>query len=129
MKFKLFFVMQKYFQMIPHELWHQIFTFLDLQTQALVSKVSEEFYELIVALWRAKLLRLLPQFEIITADHNEVRLNVTMKALLRVNPFPLQEYSDTFLFKMLRQHRMLQQTHDLEILHDIRFLGHLRQKV
>ena len=115
--------------MLPHELWHQIFTFLDLQTQAVVSKVSEEFYELIVSLWRAKLLRLLPQFENINEDHNEVRLNVTMKALLRVNPFPLQEYSDTFLFKMLRQYRILQQTHDLEILHDIRFLGHLRQKV
>ena len=107
--------MQKYFQMLPHELWHQIFTFLDLKTQGVVSKVSEEFYELIVALWRAKLLRLLPQFENINEDHNEVRLNVTMKALLRVNPFPLQEYSDTFLYKMLRHLGVDRNNHEYPI--------------
>ena len=45
------------FQMIPRELWQKIFTFLDLDSQNIVSRVSVDFFQLIVSLWKSNFLR------------------------------------------------------------------------
>ena len=45
------------FQMIPRELWQKIFTFLDLDSQNIVSRVSVDFFQLIVSLWKSNFIR------------------------------------------------------------------------
>ena len=110
----------KHFQMIPHELWQKIFTFLDLKSQNNVSKVSGDFCELIVCIWRSHIARLIPQFDVISEGHNNVRLNLTMKSLLEDRKYnTLGEHKDySFLYKLLHQYKILKQIHHLEEIGD-----------
>ena len=99
--------------MIPHELWQKIFTFLDLKSQHNVSKVSGDFCDLIVSIWRSNIARLRPQLDVISEDHDIVRLNLTMRSLLQDSKCnPLAEPTDAeykFLHKLLQQHKILKQ--------------------
>ena len=108
--------------MIPHELWQKIFTFLDLKTQQNVLKVSGDFCELIVSIWTSKIARLIPQFDVISDDHNNVRLNLTMRSFLQESKYnPLAEHAGTeytFLYKLLHQHKILKQINHLEEIED-----------
>ena len=110
--------------MIPHELWQKIFTFLDLKSQHNVSKVSGDFCELIVSIWTSNIARLRPQFDVISEDHDIVRLNLTMRSLLQdkdIKYNPLEEPTDAeykFLYKLLQQHKILKQIHHLEEIQD-----------
>ena len=108
--------------MIPHELWQKIFTFLDLKSQHNVSKVSGDFCELIVSIWTSNIARLKPQFDVISEDHDIVRLNLTMRSLLQDNKYnPLEEQTDAeykVLYKLLQQHKILKQIHHLEEIQD-----------
>ena len=109
--------------MIPHELWQKIFTFLDLKSQHNVSKVSGDFCELIVSIWTSNISRLKPQFDVISEDHDIVRLNLTMRSLMQDNKYnPLEEQTDAeykVLYKLLQQHKILKQIHHLEEIQEL----------
>lgn len=101
--------------MIPHELWQKIFTYLDLRSQHNVTKVSGDFCELIISIWKSNISRLIPKFDVITEDHDSVRLNVTMRSLLKDSKYN----SDfTHLYELLHQHKHLEQIHDIEEIKD-----------
>ena len=106
--------------MIPHELWQKIFTFLDLKSQNNVSKVSGDFCELIVSIWRSSITRLIPQFDVISEGHDIVRLNLTMKSFLedRKDNTPGEHSEYSFLYKILHQYKILKQIHHLEEIGD-----------
>ena len=104
--------------MIPHELWQKIFTFLDLKSQHNVSKVSGDFCELIVSIWTSNIARLRPQFDVISEDHDIVRLNLTMRSLLQDNKYNQPDAEYTFHYKCLQQHKILKQIHHLEEIQD-----------
>ena len=108
--------------MIPHELWQKIFTFLDLKSQHNVSKVSGDFCELIGSIWTSKIARLIPQFDVISDDHDNVRLNLTMRSFLQDRKYnPLAEHAytkHTFLYNLLHQHKILKQINQLEEIED-----------
>ena len=95
--------------MIPYEIWQKIFTFLDLKHQSLISQVNVQFHNLIISLWRSKLLKLKPTFEDISEDHNEVRMNLTMKTILDDESGNLEKCTKQKLYKILLQFRILQQ--------------------
>ena len=50
--------------------------------------------------------RLLPQFEVINEDHNDVRLNLTMNSLLQEHSPGVENQEYEFLYKMLNQHNI-----------------------
>ena len=64
--------------------------------------------------------RLLPQFEVINEDHNDVRLNLTMNSLLQEHSPGVENQEYEFLYKMLNQHNILKHIHHLEEAQDSR---------
>jgi len=64
--------------------------------------------------------RILPHFEVINEDHNDVRLNLTMNSLLQEHSPGVENQEYEFLYKMLNQHNILKQIHHLEEAQDSR---------
>ena len=96
-------------EMIPYEIWQKIFSFLDLKHQSIISQVNLQFHNLIISLWRSKLLKLKPSFEDLNEDHNQVRMNLTMKTVLDDESENLEKCSKQKLYKILLQYKILQQ--------------------
>ena len=64
--------------------------------------------------------RLLPHFEVINEDHNDVRLNLTMNSFLQEHSPGVENQEYEFLYKMLNQHNILKHIHHLEEAQDSR---------
>ena len=64
--------------------------------------------------------RLIPQFEVISEGHNDVRLNLTMKSLLEDRKYKTlgQHTEYSFLYKLLHKYKILKQIHHLEEIGD-----------
>ena len=81
------------FDGFPSEIWQIIFTFLDLETQLSLSRLSKEFHLITSSLWRIKLVKTLRNINLVPLDYNEARTNMAMISFLNDKKKPLENYS------------------------------------
>ena len=88
--------------MIPRELWQKIFTFLDLDSQNIVSRVSVDFFQLIVSLWKSDFIRDALKKKLIFFPSQLVwvgGVGPNQKILLIVCLVLQKVFSDNFIFR------------------------------
>lgn len=98
---------QSELQVFPNEIWLNIFTFLDLKTQKLVTNVSKTFLSLVVSIWKTKLIRLTPLSSQINGDYKSVKLKVVMNAFLDDKPGSVDQFLPSDLFEILCKYKAL----------------------
>ena len=62
----------------PSEIWQIILTYLDLETQLSLSKLSKEFYLITSSLWRIKLVKILRKINFVPLDYKQAKPNFAM---------------------------------------------------
>ena len=81
------------FEGFPSEIWQIIFTYLDLETQLSLTRLSKEFHLITRSLWRIKLIKILRRISFIPLDYNEARTNLAMMSFLNDKKKPIENYS------------------------------------
>ena len=81
------------FDGFPSEIWQIIFTYLDLQTQSRLSRLSKEFHLITASLWRIKLVKIKRKISSVPLDYNEARTNLAMRSFLNDKKKPIDNYS------------------------------------
>ena len=80
------------FDGFPSEIWQIIFTYLDMETQLSLSRLSKEFHLITSSLWRIKLIKTLRKISCIPLDYNEARTNLAMMSFLNDKKKPIENY-------------------------------------
>jgi len=113
---------QSELQGFPNEIWLNIFSFLDLDTQKVVTNVSRSFLSLVVSIWRTKLIKLTPLFSQLNGDYKSVKLKVVMNALLDDKTVPVYKFLPADLFDILSKYKaLLASEHSAEVHHGYAF--------
>ena len=113
---------QSELQVFPYEIWLNIFSFLDLDTQKLVTNVSRSFLSLVVSIWRTKLIKVIPLFSQMNGDYKSVKLKVVMNALLDDKTVPVDKFLPADLFDILSKYKaLLASEHSAEVHHGYAF--------
>ena len=95
------------FDGFPSEIWQIIFTYLDLETQLSLSRLSKEFHLITSSLWRIKLVKTLRNINLVPLDYNEARTNLAMMRFLNDKKKPLENYSLSELHDILCKYNHL----------------------
>ena len=91
----------------PSEIWQIILTYLDLETQLSLSKLSKEFYLITSSLWRIKLVKILRKINFVPLDYNEARTNFAIVSFLNDKKKTLENYSLSELHDILCKYNNL----------------------
>jgi len=95
------------FHIFPNEIWFKIFSFLDLKTQKIITRVNKDFLALVGLIWKTKLMRLKPLLGEITADYRSVKLKVVMNAFLTEKIVPVEQFTSADLYETLSKYEAL----------------------
>ena len=95
------------FDGFPSEIWQIIFTYLDLETQLSLSRLSKEFHLITSSLWRIKLVKTLRKISFVPLDFNEARTNLAMISFLNDKQKPLENYCLSELHEILCKYNHL----------------------
>ena len=95
------------FDGFPSEIWQIIFTYLDLQTQSRLSRLSKEFHLITASLWRIKLVKIKRKISSVPLDYNEARTNLAMRSFLNDKKKPPENYCLSELQDVLCKYKTL----------------------
>ena len=95
------------FEGFPSEIWQIIFTYLDLETQLSLSRLSKEFHLITNSLWRIKLIKILRKINFVPLDYSEARTNLALMSFLNDKKKPPENCSLSELHDILCKYNTL----------------------
>lgn len=91
---------------LPSEMWLNIFSYLDLETQHIMGRTCRDMLTLVCVLWRNWVTQIKRNLDKIAEDHRKVKHNVVMAAMISDHDLT-DKITCSSLYALLRQHKHL----------------------